>query len=137
MVSFTTATFATVTPGTEPGGSPSSTISTLMLACAVSGLGQSVVKPVPVSVIGTDDSCSPRSTDILDKVTGSNDGEADSDGLMDADGLSVGDSDADGLIDADGLMDADGLIDGESELDGLGDNDTELDGLVDGDGALD
>jgi len=90
---------------------------------------------VPVSVIGTVDSCSPRSTDRLDKVSGSNDGEGDADGLPDADGLIVGDSDADGLIDADGLRDA--LGDSDSELDGLRDADAELDGLIDGDTELD
>ena len=73
---------------------------------------------MPVSVIDTLDSCSPRSGETLDKVgVGPTDGEGDVDGLRDADGLIDGDSDElsddDGLIDADGLRDADGLTDEE------------------------
>ena len=67
---------------------------------------------MPVSVIGTVDSCSPRLIDMLDKV-----GATPGDGEGDADGLIDGDSELDGLSDAekddDGLIEADGLTDGE------------------------
>ena len=61
---------------------------------------------MPVSVIGTVDSCSPRLIDMLDKV-----GATPGDGEGDADGLIDGDSDSDGLMDAE--ADSDGLTDGE------------------------
>ena len=75
---------------------------------------------MPIIVIGTLDSCSPRAGETLDTVgPGPGDGEGDDDGLIDADGLMLGDTDADGLSDALGLMDADGLMDGERDADGL------------------
>ena len=71
---------------------------------------------MPVSVIATVDSCSPRSGAMLDNVGA---------------GPKDGDGDADGLCDADGLIDADDELDGLREADGLTDADAELDGLTD------
>ena len=129
VVLFTTTKFSTVTPPGSPGTSTKVTLS------ARSGrpVGYySEVKPVPVSVIDTLDSCSPRSGETLDKVgVGPTDGEGDADGLRDADGLIDGDTELDGLIDAEGLIDGDS--DELSDDDGL----IDADGLRDADGLTD